>query len=1055
MFVAVACDTVVPPGGGNDIVGGNGPLFKIEVSGLSDFTRATDTSFEQGDVLSIYAFKGGVVTPEGGDLSDIVDDFSLWIDNGKFTRGESGFVGDKEYKWYDGEDVSQIIGVYPYSDAYSSADMIAQKINFCVQTDQSTHAGYTASDLMTAYKSDVAPTEESIQLAFNHCLSKIVIDVKNERGCNIVGVYLDGVQGNVSLAYPHISATGDYGTIKAGEISTPSEGFTNSFVLIIPPQTVAPKLAFVTDTGEQITFENTESAIEFGPGKVRHLVVTITPQSISAEFDAIVNDWSADPDVEFKDQPNSGNQGGNGDQGGDNEGGNDDGEGGGDDEQPFILTLCGSDGSRYAFELSDGAFKLSVNVPDVSVGYQVAIGDVNNNPDFYGGKLYSTTLPVKLATNDQPFTFPLSGVYILTVDPVTLTLDVSPRIVGGNYYTIGEGTINEGFMAGLNWNADVLSDNNGNYVFLTPFGELVEYFATGDQTRFKPSESVAAPTYVLVSVKENKHKGVTYEAVNWSSSSGVNIQTGLMFNYQGAWSELTLKSANITSPVPYNRAVANGVFQTAPLYELVGLGTMTASAESNNILTYLLPGHTMQEAKYNLVGVDYAGVTEDNTSLFTVYVERNLTTFGVIFLSHELTDEQLWEAVNSNLNNIYTYGYTQQGVADDKLTIDWQPAATGRYSVVVVGIDNNYIVSASYCNYSYTKQGDTGLPCEVTMVPTLDPLRPEDQIVLNLTGKNITSANYSCFVNDGHYENLSDAELVALAEQKGYNYITGYLSYMNNGGYTESFVNLLPSTEYIVVGWFANDFGSTTVARQTITTAAPAQWTSLGIGRFKDASHFFNQGESTRSAVEILQDSDGSAHYRIMKPYGGYWAKHSEGFYGSYDSILEFAVYDVRSESGATSKHVCFDRHLTGATISGEPLYIEHPYNSLTAALHYPMRDMAAVEVYVNSYCKQESELLFSIAPWYMMGDTNRGYNYTSNEYTITIVLPWEGSDQLSGEENPPVANMAAPAMAAPRATQLAPNEGGGSVKGSKFSLARGRRVGDVQLLPKAEWDVK
>ena len=156
MVLTIASCGEVPPGVDTPI-DNDGPLFKIEVSGVGNFTRATDTAFEVGDALSLFAYKGGLVLPESPSVEDLAG-FSAWIDNGKFTKSEGGFVGDKEYKWYEGEDVSQIFALYPYNDKWNTVEVLTSGVNFCVQTDQSTHAGYTASDLMYAAKSDVAPT---------------------------------------------------------------------------------------------------------------------------------------------------------------------------------------------------------------------------------------------------------------------------------------------------------------------------------------------------------------------------------------------------------------------------------------------------------------------------------------------------------------------------------------------------------------------------------------------------------------------------------------------------------------------------------------------------------------------------------------------------------------------------------------------------------------------------------------------------------------------------------------------------------------------------------
>ena len=1051
MVLAVASCDGVPPGIDGPI-NNDGPLFKIEVSGVGDFTRAADTAFEVGDALSLFAYKGGLVLPESPSVEDLAG-FSAWIDNGKFTRGESGFVGSEEYKWYEGEEVSQIFALYPFNKEWSTVEVLTNGIGFCVQTDQSTHTGYTASDLMFAAKSDVAPTEESVKLEFNHLLSKIVIDVKNERTEKIVGAYLDGVQGNLTFRTPHLNTTGDKGTIRAGELATPTKDYTNSFALIIPAQKVAPKLAFVTENNEQITFDAPEE-IEFGTGKVRHLTVTITPKSISAEFDAIVKDWSADPDVEFKDQPGQGGDDDGNDDGND-DGGNDDG-----DQQVAPFKLCGSDGSQTAFEMSEeGIYTASLLVQDAAVGYSLVSTAAETEGVTYGGRLVSTVLPVKMieGSNEQIY-IPLSGAWKVALNVEEMTLDITPWLLSGGEYTyLGQGAISETFALGITWDVDIMTNYNGSYVFLTPFGDLLDYVSSNNVSGafpLKVSESVVPDKYILLNVQEATHNGSAYMDVNWSTSTGKTaITTGLMCQYNDVWYDLTWDKSDVTEPVPYNRAVGDGLFQTAPKVTLSGAGSLTSSTNSNGVVTYLLPNRKMADAQYNMVAIQSAGVNEYNEQMFNVYVERHLNTFYIIPINREINDEELWTLVADNISaNAFGYNYTQSGEKDDWLNIGWTPEATGRYGMIVLGITaDKTIVSANYCNYSYVKAGDSVPACEVTMEIQKDSVRPDTQLTMMLSGENLISANYACMPNDASYASLSDEEIVQKAVEHGYNYITGYLDYANNGGYSEVFLDLTPSTEYLVVGWFTNDFGAISVVRKTITTAPATQWTSLGIGRYQDASQLFGQTESTRSAVEIMQASTGAPYYRVLNPYAGYWAKNSEGYIGHCGTMLELAIYNLPDVLGGTIRHICFDPHSTGLQIGGEEMVIEHPYNGGTSALKYPMRDKPeSVDVYRNSPNRVISDMVFQLAPWYMVKDTNRGYNYSAAEGVILIVLPWEGSDQIGGEENAVVPLTRAFAPVAPRSVEkrtIAPADGGGYVKGGKSSVARGRK-GSLSVMP-------
>lgn len=299
LATAAACDTPIPDVPSQPL---SDKVVKINAVPAGDFTKATDTAFEQGDEVSIFGYKG--------DGNGSVSAWLPWLVNGKFTKTENGFTPDQTYYWYAGEESGVIIGLYPYNANYT-AEALLGGVDFCVKADQSTHAGYTASDLMTAFKPDVTPTEEQVVLEFDHLLSKLIIDIDNQSSANIKEVYIDGVKGNIEYSLSGgVSLTGSEGTIKAGKLARASEGYTDTYVLIIPPQQAAPSIAITTTNQKQYTYKASDD-IDFGMGKVRHLMTTITEESISTDFDAIVNDWSADENVEFSQQ---GSQPGGGDE---------------------------------------------------------------------------------------------------------------------------------------------------------------------------------------------------------------------------------------------------------------------------------------------------------------------------------------------------------------------------------------------------------------------------------------------------------------------------------------------------------------------------------------------------------------------------------------------------------------------------------------------------------------------------------------------------------------------------------------------------------------------
>lgn len=290
VFAIGACDNL-PELPQNNVGDYSDIPLNINAAPAGDFTRATDTTFETGDAISVFGYKG-----------DLSNSFSVqtWLTNGKFTKGANGFTSAETHYWYSGEELGHIVGLYPYSDKYTAEEFLANGISFFVKSDQSTHAGYTASDLMYAVANNVTPTANEVVLEFNHVLSKLVVDIDNQSSASIKDVYVSGVFGGTAYSMLGGYTIGDSGTIKAGKLANASQGYTDSYTLIIPPQQEIPNIAITTTTDKQYTFSVNEP-IEFNSGKVRHLKVTITEDSVSTEIDATIRDWSADEDVEFSD----------------------------------------------------------------------------------------------------------------------------------------------------------------------------------------------------------------------------------------------------------------------------------------------------------------------------------------------------------------------------------------------------------------------------------------------------------------------------------------------------------------------------------------------------------------------------------------------------------------------------------------------------------------------------------------------------------------------------------------------------------------------------------
>lgn len=242
---------------------------------IYQFTKATDTAFENGDEIGVNIFNPDV-----------------YLYNAKFTYTDGQLKSATAHEWYEEDVEATITAVYPCNDTLEG---YAQTQSFTVNADQSTKAGYGASDLMFAVTKS-KPTKSSVNLPFKHALSKIVVTVDNQLGEDIANVWFTDVLGTVTYDPKdpfEMTTTGSKGTVKAYKNN---EG---AWQLIVAPQTEAsPKLAITTASGKQYTFVLSEN-VTFTSGKVSTATVTVSTESIYTSFTPEISDWVADNELNF------------------------------------------------------------------------------------------------------------------------------------------------------------------------------------------------------------------------------------------------------------------------------------------------------------------------------------------------------------------------------------------------------------------------------------------------------------------------------------------------------------------------------------------------------------------------------------------------------------------------------------------------------------------------------------------------------------------------------------------------------------------------------------
>ena len=276
--------------------------LEIAVSAqMYNFTKATDSAFEEGDQIGLHIVTSGA-----------------YLNNAKYTYTAGALVSENENYWYKDETtVADVLAYYPYS---ATATYKAEGMTFTVEADQSVEGGYAASDLLVAATTS-RPTKEAVALPFKHALSKVVINIESELEEAVESVMFADVYGSAVVDLKEGTATvkGQKGTIKAAKVAG-----AESYTLIIVPQAGATPRILVTVEGDKQYNFNIAAATEFEAGKVATANITITKELVGTEFSAEITDWVGDSELQFNpSQENTPDVGG--DDNGENEGGNTEG----------------------------------------------------------------------------------------------------------------------------------------------------------------------------------------------------------------------------------------------------------------------------------------------------------------------------------------------------------------------------------------------------------------------------------------------------------------------------------------------------------------------------------------------------------------------------------------------------------------------------------------------------------------------------------------------------------------------------------------------------------
>lgn len=244
-------------------------------------TRATETSFEQGDKIGLYLTEYTGETPAPLQIS------GNWANNVAATLDGTDWVTAKKIFWSDNR--MDVYGYYPYMSLTSVDEQ-----PFSIALDQSTErvgdqlGGYEASDFLWAKTEGVDQSAETVTLQFSHRCSKLVI--KLVKGSSYEGelpdnatVYVHSVvpTATIDLATGAVTKDifGEMATVKARKV----DNATYEAVMI--PQRLESRRPFIEIVVNNVSYL-LEDTFQFKAG-MQHtlsLVINSNPDQVSVDI---------------------------------------------------------------------------------------------------------------------------------------------------------------------------------------------------------------------------------------------------------------------------------------------------------------------------------------------------------------------------------------------------------------------------------------------------------------------------------------------------------------------------------------------------------------------------------------------------------------------------------------------------------------------------------------------------------------------------------------------------------------------------------------------------
>lgn len=910
-----ACQSLEP-----DQPGQEGKEITFSTS-IGAYTKATDKSFEAGDVAGLSA----------GDPVN--------VSNVKLTYAEGSFTPERTLYWGLDQAGDKKTTFAAYSPYQASLDPM-KAFDWTIPADQSAAGAYAGADLLVA-KTEAAPNDGTVHLAFNHALSRLTLTVENKvEGEEIAGVKMNGVKlaASVDILNGSVTAKGD-----AQAVTPASAG--NVLYFMVAPQTVSPEILVTMKSGKVVRYTPKED-LAFVSGK--QIVAAIAVEKDAVNFSAEIMDWL---DVEGYL---------------------------GKEEDPGVQEHVWSvdyNNSLYPFEKQeDGTYHQVFSIGSYWAEIRIVKDDYDEVwgcaiPNY--GKYLTAKEPTDVIPMAPNYYFYIQGdtdMFDLVLDTKAKTLTVT--LLEHQWEPLGTGIFIDDIVSNAftlpheEIPVEVEADKNASiYRIKNPYKNwsYSKYFDYTDEAEIilyvKPDGSVwFRETFLGLS---DSQYGDFY-------ASTMVPETGWDYNYYGL----------------YYPKYGFIQFTNYLNYNLTSYGSLRSNRNGMTSLT--LPGFERPVHYYTFTH-EYNDVLKEESG--QGYIRLTCKTgMDVAKLKYGLYAGTLSreEVYGNNKDGLYytevaTKGTEVEFDPDDEFLLAVPVPQSGAYTIIFYGENAaGGSVVGTFGHYWVLFEGDEAPEPSSSVSAT--PAQPLSDVQLNahIDFKDPDYV-YLLAVEDKVWQEsgLTDDDIYDYTLSHGQQKNTNYINSKTGADFLIE--ALKPQTAYRVFVAGNDMFGSATWAQATATTGPTPEFTSLGKGHYTDG---FFQGwteEGYTAEVEILQARTTPVRYRVAQPYKALWDAHKEDI--PYNG-LETANIDF---------------YLDGEELYYNAFYTGYKEEDFGDVRYYDCNPFSGQHLAYN--CVMQ-EGVYNLAPYAKIEGSNYYYDLTTDWGWTYIEMPgytYNPKDEVAG----------------------------------------------------------